>query len=210
MTAAHVGEQAAVASYLDDPFSSRTTIHGLGSDEVRSALHKHVRQGNLEQAVRAGLELARTDADHEEMLWERLSVLAAEDVGLGEPNAICVTAALRESARSFAVGSYERLELAAQAAGYLATCPKDPTVSELMQVVLQDDLPPTIPAEAIDVHTRRGQLAGKTMREWFQTGTAVGPEVPDRDLSWRKKLASNYGLSPRHLACCAGRRWRVA
>jgi replication-associated recombination protein RarA len=196
VTAAHVGDQAAVASYLDDPFASRTTLHGLPTDEVRSALHKHVRQGSLEQSVRTALELARTDADHEEMLWERLSILAAEDVGLGDPNAICVVVALRESARSFAVGSYERLELASQAAGFLATCPKDPTISELMQVVLQDDLPPTIPEEAIDVHTRRGQLAGKTMREWFQTGTTVGPEVPDRDLTWREQLASNYGLSP--------------
>lgn len=196
MTAAHVGDQAAVDSYLDDPFAARTTIHGLPTDEVRSALHKHVRQGHVEQAVRTGLELARTDADHEEMLWQRLSILAAEDVGLGDPNAICVITALRQSARSFAVGSYERLELASQAAGFLATRPKDPTISEIMQVVLQDEQLPTIPDEAIDVHTRRGQLGGKTMRDWFETGTAIAPVAPDRDTTWREKLAANYGLSP--------------
>ena len=38
------------------------------------------------------------------------------------------------------------------------------------------------------------KLAGKTMRDWFQSGTAVAPEVAGRDLTWRTRLALNYGL----------------
>lgn len=40
---------------------------------------------------------------------------------------------------------YERLELAAQAAGFLAVSAKDPTIGELLQVMLHDDLAPSIP-----------------------------------------------------------------
>jgi replication-associated recombination protein RarA len=196
MTGASVGDQEAVASFEADPFASRTTLHGVASDEVRSALHKHIRRGHLEQSVRAALELARTDADHEEMLWERASVIAAGDIGLGDPNAVCVIAALRSSAQSFAVGSYERLELAAQAAGFLATAPKDPTVGEILQVVLTDDATPEIPDYAICVHTRRGQLAGRTMADWFRTGTAIHPEVQGRDLTWRRQLEELYRDAP--------------
>jgi replication-associated recombination protein RarA len=181
-----------IPEYTADPFVGRTTLHGLATDEVRSALHKHVRQGHLEQSVRAALELARTDAAHEEMMWERLSVIAAEDIGLGDPNAICVVAALRSSAQSFAVGSYERIEFAAQAAGYLAAAPKDPTIGEIMQVVMHEERVPDIPDEAICVHTRRGQEMGRGMYDWFVTGTRVSPEVEGRDTSYRDHLVELY------------------
>ena len=192
MSGADIGDQPAVADHADDPFALRATVHGLPSDEVRSALHKHVRMGRIEPAVRAALELARTDGAHEEMMWQRLCVIAAGDVGLADPNAICVVVALRDSGAGFPPGSYERLELAAQAAGFLAQSPKDPTIGEVLQVVLHDDQPPDIPPEAIDVHTRRGQRAGRTMADWFATGTAVHPEVAGRDRTWRARLEGLY------------------
>ena len=37
--------------------------------------------------------LVRTDAEHEAEMWRRLQVLAAEDIGLGDPNAIAVVRA---------------------------------------------------------------------------------------------------------------------
>jgi hypothetical protein len=181
-----------IPHWSTDPFAGCTTLHGLATDEVRSALHKHVRQGNIEQSVRAAMELARTDADHEEMLWQRLSVIAAEDIGLGDPTAITVVAALRDSARSFDIGSYERLEFAAQAAGFLATAPKDPIVGEVMQVVLREDRVPDIPDEALCIHTRRGQELGRTLHDWFVTGTRITPEVEGRDTSWHEYLEELY------------------
>ena len=51
---------------------------------------------------------------------------------------------------------------------------------------------PEIPDEARCVHTRAGQEAGRTMYDWFVTGTAVEPEVPGRDTSWRDRLAELY------------------
>lgn len=175
-----------------DPFHDRQTVHGLPSDEVRSSLHKHVRRGRVEMAVRSALELARTDDDHEAEMWRRLRVLAAEDVGLGSPSAVATVAALHDSALLFPAGSYERLQFAAQAAAVVAAAPKDPLASEIMQVVLQEDLPATIPPEAVDVHTRRGQLEGKSMSTWYADARVLEPEVPGRDTTWSDRLVDIY------------------
>jgi replication-associated recombination protein RarA len=184
-----------IAHWSEDPFARRTTLHGLPSDEVRSALHKHVRQGRLEQAIRAALELARTDPEHEHMMWLRLRVIAAEDVGLGEPVAPAVVAALHQAAELHPEGAYERLEMAAQAAGYLATAVKDPMPSEVLQVAMADDAPPEVPDEAVDVHTRRGQELGRTVLDWWRTGSEVVPEVPGRDRTWRDRVTEVHERS---------------
>jgi replication-associated recombination protein RarA len=182
-----------IPHWSTDPFAERTTLHGLASDEVRSALHKHCRQGRVEQAVRAVIELVRTDEDHEHMAWTRLRVIAAEDVGFAAPMAPVVVAALHDSSLLFPVGSYERQELAAQAAAYLAVTPKDPTASEILQVVLAEDLVPDIPDAAVDVHTRRGQELGRTLADWWESGAVVAPEVEGRDTSWRDRVTELYG-----------------
>ena len=181
-----------IPHYSLDPFTDRTTIHGLQTDEVRSALHKHVRAGRMEQAIRAAIELARTDAGHESMLWNRLRVMAAEDIGLADPNAPAIVYALWQSAAAAPPEAYDRLVFAAQATGYLASSPKDPTPVEIMQVVLHEELVPEVPDAAIDIHTKRGQLMGRTMSDWYATGTFVEPEVPGRDQAWRKRLADVY------------------
>ena len=181
-----------IPHWSTDPFAGRVTIHGLPTDEVRSSLHKHIRRGRLEQSIRAALELARTDADHEDMMWNRLRVIAAEDVGLADANAISIVHALWQSAVATEPAAYDRLVFAAQAAGYLATAPKDPTPNEIMQLVLHQDLVPDIPDEAVCIHTRRGQELGRTMFDWYTTGAVIEPEVPDRDHAWRDQLADLY------------------
>ena len=181
-----------IPHWSEDPFATRSTIHGLPSDQVRSALHKHVRRGRFEEAVRAAVELARTDEEHEAEMWRRLQVLAAEDVGLGDTNAIVVVRALHESALDAPPGSYDRLVFAAQAAATLARAPKDPTNVEIMQVALHTDTSPEIPDEAICIHTRAGQEAGRTLADWFEGAAILVPEVEGRDTSWRDDLTGIY------------------
>lgn len=192
MTTEPAGWNRPIKHWSQDAFAGRTTIHGLPSDEVRSALHKHVRRGRREEAVKAAIELCRTDAEHEAEMWRRLQVLAAEDIGLGDPHAIAVVRACHEAADDTAPGSYDRMVFAAHAAGYLAGAPKDPTLGELMQVVLHRDLTPSIPDEALCVHTRRGQEMGRTMEDWFRDGTVISPEVEDRDRTWNEQLHGLY------------------
>ena len=150
-----------IPHWSTDPFATRTTIHGIASDEVRSALHKHIRLGRVEEAINTALELARTDVEHEEMMWSRLQILAAEDVGMGDPMAPAIVRSLREGVLDADEGSYDRLVFAAQAAGYLARALKDPVNVEIMQTQLLAERAPEIPPEAICVHTRRGQEAGR-------------------------------------------------
>ena len=181
-----------IPHWSTDPFAAKTTLHGLASDEVRSALHKHVRAGRVEQAIRSAIELARTDPEHEAEMWRRLQVLAAEDVGMGDPSAIVIVRALHEAALDTDEGSYDRLVFSAQAAGYLAGATKYPVYGEMMQVVLHEELAPDIPDQALCIHTRRGQEMGRTMYDWFVTGTLIEPEVQGRDVSWRDRLVEIY------------------
>lgn len=57
-----------------------------------------------------------------------------------------------------------------------------------MQVVLHHGLTPSIPDEALFVHTRRGQEMGRTMEDWFRDGTVIAPEVDGRDRTWNEHL----------------------
>lgn len=184
--------QRPIPHFSLDPFHDRTTLHGLPSDEVRSSLHKHVRRGRVEMAIRSALELARTDTEHEDEMWRRLRVLAAEDVGLGTPGAIAVVDALHRSAQYFEPGSYERTQFAAQAAAVVASAVKDPLPSEIMQVVVHEDLPAVIPPEAVDVHTRRGQETGRTMADWYADARQIEPTVEGRDTSWSDRLVGIF------------------
>jgi hypothetical protein len=181
-----------IPHWSTDPFATRTTVHGLASDEARSALHKHVRKGRVEEAIQIALELARSDADHEAMLWSRLQILAAEDVGMGDPNVPAVVRALRDGAYDADEGSYDRLVFAAQAAGLLARALKDPVNVEIMQTQLMADETPEIPPDAVCVHTRRGQEAGETMYTWFLGTLETAPERPGRDHRWRDHLVEDY------------------
>lgn len=181
-----------IPHWSEDPFAGMTTLHGLPSDEVRSSLHKYVRLGDAEQAILSALELARTDADHEAEMWRRLQVLAAEDIGMGAPESISIVTSLHRAADDTEPGAYDRLVFAAQAAGYLARTPKDPINGEIMQLALHNETAPTVPDVALCIHTRRGQEMGRTMYDWFATGTAIEPEVPNRDVRARDELLAMY------------------
>jgi replication-associated recombination protein RarA len=192
VTAEDGGWNRPIPHWSEDPFAGRTTVHGLASDEVRSSLHKHVRRGRVEQAIRAAIELCRTDAEHEAEMWRRLQVLAAEDVGLGDPAAITIVRACHEAADDTDPGSYDRMVFAAHAAGYLAQAAKNPVLGEIMQLVLHQDRAPEIPGEALCIHTKQGQELGHTMEDWFRDGTVVVPEVAGRDRSFHDQLAVLY------------------
>ena len=181
-----------IPHWSTDEFATRTTVHGLASDEARSALHKHVRKGRVEESINIAVELAQTDEAHEQMLWSRLQILAAEYVGMGEPQAPSIVRALREGSLDADVGSYDRLVFAAQAAGYLARCPKDPINVEIMQTQMLTERVPEIPEDALCVHTRAGQEAGETMYTWFLGTLDTSPEASGRDHRWRDGLVDLY------------------
>ena len=57
---------------------------------------------------------------------------------------------------------------------------------------LHRDTAPEIPDVALCIHTRRGQEMGRTMYDWFATGTTIHPEVEGRDVGPHDELLDLY------------------
>mgnify|MGYP002591079676 CR=1 FL=1 len=70
------------------------TASGQPADVVISALQKFIRRGETEQAARAAYELYLAGEEMTEYLWQRLKIISAEDIGLGQPVAPVVVEAL--------------------------------------------------------------------------------------------------------------------
>jgi len=69
------------------------TPHGYYSDEVRSALQKEIRSGKEYEAVYWAMELESFNPETgagATNLWNRLRVIASEDVGIANPIATVV------------------------------------------------------------------------------------------------------------------------
>ena len=130
-------------------------------------------------------------------MWSRLQILAAEDVGMGDPTAPGVVRPFGRASSTPTRAPHDRLVFAAQAAGFLARAPKDPVNVEIMQTQLLDEQAPDVPPEAVCVHTRRGQEAGETMYTWFLGTLATAPEAPGRDHTWRDRLVERYRAADR-------------
>ena len=78
----------------DDPWGSVTTAGGLRADEVISTLQKSIRRADVSNAVLCAADMAATSAELDRYLWDRLHVIAVEDVGFGAPDAITTIVAL--------------------------------------------------------------------------------------------------------------------
>lgn len=178
-----------------DPWWGVTTANGLAADEVRSSLQKYVRRGQLEEAVLCAYELYSTGEAAEDLLWRRMEIMAAEDVGLGNPALPAVIEALHAQ-RSRLPRSGDRWLLAAHAVRLLAIAPKDRTSAELADwarhLVDSGKRSAAILDAALDMHTARGVGMGRGRAHFFAEGNLVANEVPDRDLTWLGYLRGEY------------------
>jgi hypothetical protein len=187
-----------VPAYTEDPWTRVQSLHGIPVDELRSALQKSIRRGLLENALLVGYEMFRTGPEAERMLWERLQIISVEDVGFGRLDAPVLVEALHRMHSEFAWPGGERFLFAAHAIRVLVTSPKDRTTDELVNWISHladdEDVRPEVPDVALDVHTRRGQLMGRGLVHFLAEGAQVANEVPDRDLTYRKRLLALYGI----------------
>jgi replication-associated recombination protein RarA len=170
-----------------DPWWGVTTANGLAADEVRSSLQKYVRRGQLEEAVLAAYELYCSGEAFEDLLWRRMEIMAAEDVGMGSPSLPAVIEALHAQRGRLARGG-DRWLLAAHAVRLLVNAPKDRTSAELADwarhVAESGTRSAAILDAAVDMHTARGVQMGRGRAHFFAEGNIVANEVPDRDLTW--------------------------
>jgi replication-associated recombination protein RarA len=183
----------------DDPWAAITTVGGLAADEVISALQKSIRRGDARNALLCAAEMSATSDDLDRYLWDRLHVIAVEDIGFADPTAINAIVALDVARRRFEPGSHDRLLFAAHAIRLLAGSEKDRSNDELVSVLrldIADGAVPEIPDHAVDMHTRRGQAMGRDLAHFLTEGARVVPEDSDRDRRWRRELLERLGMEP--------------
>lgn len=168
------------------------TAHDLPADEVISALQKEIRRGRTENAVLLAYEMISTSPELEQTLWDRLSVISVEDVGFGDAHAPLMIEALARMAQRFPRGSGDHDLFAIHAVRYLSMAFKDRSTDEMYNwmrlSVERNGLRPAIPDYAIDMHTARGQAAGRDIHHFLDVGTQVHPELPQRETRYRTRL----------------------
>lgn len=181
-----------MATTSRDPWVDVRTINGYAADQVISALQKEIRRGNTENAVLLAYEMVCTSPALEDYLWQRLLVIAVEDIGFGEPQAPALIHALHRTLQSFDRALGERRLFAVHAVRYLCGCPKDRSSDEMVNWVIEGvargALRPQIPDYALDMHTAAGQARGRGKRHFWTEGTILVPEAPGRDTTYRQRV----------------------
>jgi replication-associated recombination protein RarA len=175
-----------------DPWVDVQTFHGFPADQVISALQKEIRRGHAENAVLLAYEMCLTSPALEDYLWQRLQVISVEDVGFGAPNAPVLLNALVQMVGRFDRCVGERKLFAVHAVRYLCQCQKDRSSDEMINwvkhAVESGEARPRIPDYALDMHTALGQARGRGLRHFYEQGAKLDPELPDRDLTYRRRV----------------------
>jgi replication-associated recombination protein RarA len=158
-----------------DVWARTTTKSGYAVDEVRSVLQKSIRRGWLEDAVLAALELFDSGPETEELLWRRLEIIAAEDVGFGLIEAPAILEALNNQ-RVRMKDRSDRWIYSAHAVRLLATARKDRTSMEVAawanEVTASGERKLDIKDWMVDLHTKRGAAMGRGPTHWWTAGGA--------------------------------------
>jgi hypothetical protein len=168
---------------IDLPPDPVSDVEPLPCDRwtATSALQKAIRRGLVGTAQRAAMTLIDHDA---RALWRRLAVIAVEDVGLGDLDAVAETMALAGDARARARLGGERQSVL-HVCRRLAEAPKDRSTDLLISVVLHaPDLEPAreisgsiAVAERIKLSTRPDfTLSQRAVATWYASGIENWPE----------------------------------
>jgi replication-associated recombination protein RarA len=175
-----------------DPWVDVKTINGLAADQVISALQKEIRRGNTENAVLLAYEMLTTSPAMEDYLWQRLMVISVEDIGFGEPHAPVLINSLSQINNAFDRSVGERKLFAIHAVRYLCGCQKDRSSDEMINWVLlasaRGEAVAEIPDYALDKHTATGRALGRGDLHFWEVGTHLNPELPERDLTYRNRI----------------------
>src|SRR5262245_25018687 len=175
-----------------DPWVDVRTFHGYAADQVISALQKEIRRGHTENAVLLAYEMVRTSPALEDYLWQRLLVIAVEDIGFGEPQAPLLVHALYQTVQTFDRSVGERALFAVHAVRYLCGCPKDRASDEMlnwvMRAVESGQVRAQIPDYALDMHTAEGRARGRGIHHFLTEGTGRAPADSHRDVTYRQRL----------------------
>lgn len=175
-----------------DAWTRVETLHGFHADELISTLQKSIRRGLTENAALVAYELYATSPELEEHVWRRLEVISVEDVGLANPQAAVLVAALYDMHTRFDRSAGDRFLFQLHAVRVLAGSAKDRSTDEMAnwirRMVDSGERRPEVPDVAYDMHTRRGRELGRGLGHFLREGAIVEPEWAERDRTYRERL----------------------
>lgn len=172
-----------------DPWQRTSTENGFPADEVISALQKSIRRGMLDNAMLLAWEMYLTSPELEQKLWDRLAVIAVEDIGFGNRDAPVLVETLYRNHQRFDRPNHDRFLFAAHAIRVLATSSKDRTTDDMVNwakhVIAFGERLPEIPDFAVDMHTGRGEAMGRDYLYFMTEASKVVPEIENKDQTYR-------------------------
>jgi replication-associated recombination protein RarA len=175
------------------------TKHGYDHFELLSALQKCIRRGMEYEAVHFAVELEEFNPT---MLWNRLKVIAAEDVGPANPlMPVLVDVMLKNYlSEKSKLGENNASLYLADAVVCLCFSQKSRIADDLLNVVITERdkegkyLP--IPEFALDKHTARGKALGKGIDDFFSEGNKLENEAfINRYTECAKELLKKYSAA---------------
>lgn len=176
--------------------SQKQTKRGYDMHELLSALQKDIRRGKEHEAVFWAVE---SETFNHKALWNRLRVIASEDIGIADPVAPLIIDLLEKNYYNFKGKKDDpnRLFLV-NAVLYLARSPKSRIVDDLLNVVYgeiqHEDKKLPIPDYVLDKHTTRGREMGRGWEHFFSEGNRLSNETIDNPYTARaKELLTKYG-----------------
>lgn len=156
------------------------TKKGYDFFEVSSAFQKAVRRNSEEEACYWATELYNSGYD--KYIWKRILIITSEDVGIAEPHLPATIKALHDSyfwLKQEKTGDQIRLQLF-HAIVLLCRAKKsrliDWTKNYFHHKHETHNL--EIPDYALDVHTRRGKMKGRSIQYFHDESSKVEPFCP--------------------------------
>jgi replication-associated recombination protein RarA len=175
-----------------------TTKRGYDFNELLSALQKDIRRGKEYEALFWAIEL---EGFNPTALWNRLKVIASEDIGCASPFVPMLIETLAKQYSDFKGKAESRLFLA-NAVVILARSKKSRITDDLLNVVygeiLHEDKKLKIPDYALDMHTLRGRKLGRGIEHFFAVGNTLENETfPNPYTQKAKEILMKYGKLPK-------------
>ena len=174
-----------------DLWSNTTSRNGMPADELIAGLQKSIRRADAEIAVRIAYEMYISGEQFEEKLWLRLTAIAVEDIGFGDPYAICVINNLDEARNQFRYTDGDRPLFFVYAIRYLCAQPKERTTDDFRKLTVKkfaQGYVPEVPDYAFDVHTAKGRAKGRDIIHFIDVASQVTPQMEGYDDTYRLKF----------------------
>lgn len=181
-----------VVDYNDDPWADVQSVRGIAVDELISALQKYIRRAKTEEAVLVARELWETSPALADKVWQRLTVISVEDVGFGNRSAVHEVDCLQRIAKTLPQRTRDEWLMLVHAIRTLADSPKDRATDDLAAwAIMALDTGrrhARIPEYALDVHTKRGQLAGADTLDFLTRSSYVEPVSATYNDCYKRQL----------------------